>query len=53
MPQAIAWNIGTTGIALSRSVSPMPLEVVPALACSQIERWEYSTPFGLPVVPVV
>ena len=52
-PQALAWNIGTTGRILSDSDSENTADVSVANECSQVERCEYSTPFGLPVVPVV
>ena len=53
MPQAIAWNIGTTGI--TESASRMPIESGSAAprVWRTIERCEYSTPFGRPVVPLV
>ena len=53
IPQALAWNIGTA----SRSVMPeLTLNVSGAHSiseCSTVERCEYSTPLGLPVVPDV
>src|SRR2546429_9439956 len=52
-PQAIAWNIGT--ITSSRSAGPSPnvSDMHTSMECSQTERCEYATPFGLPVVPEV
>ncbi len=52
-PHALAWNMGTTtrirSSEDSASASAMPV----AMAWSAIERWEYRTPLGLPVVPLV
>ena len=53
MPQALAWNIGTTGIIVSRSQRPMQSTCDRPRVCSTRARCEYITPFGLPVVPVV
>ena len=53
MPHAFAWNIGTTGRTLSRSLMLNTAELIDASECSHVERWLYRTPFGLPVVPVV
>ena len=53
MPQALAWNIGTTGIATSRTERPNALGAFTAMVCSTVERCEYTTPLGLPVVPLV
>ena len=49
----MAWNMGT--MTRIRSVSVMPTEEADcsAIVCSQIERCEYTTPLGLPVVPLV
>jgi hypothetical protein len=52
-PQAFAWNIGTTGITVSVSCSPSPALVSTPIECSHVDRCEYTTPFGLPVVPLV
>ena len=52
-PQAIAWNIGTTTRDRSASVSPKDSGRQTCNECSQIDRCEYATPFGLPVVPDV
>jgi hypothetical protein len=38
-PQALAWNIGTTGSTLSCSVSPSTLPLVFATECSHVDRW--------------
>ena len=53
MPQALAWNIGTTG--MTESVSRMPIaSVVQTISeCRTVERCEYTTPLGRPVVPLV
>ena len=53
MPQALAWNIGTTGIATSRTREAERVGRVHAIVCSTVERCEYTTPLGLPVVPLV
>ena len=38
-PQALAWNIGTTGSTRSDSRMPMLSAPVAAKVCSQLERW--------------
>ena len=53
MPQALTWNIGTTGRMQSRADRASESGSAPAQACSSVERWLYSTPLGLPVVPLV
>ena len=52
-PQALAWNIGTTGSTVSRADSPITSTPRVTRVCRKFERCEYSTPFGLPVVPEV
>ena len=52
-PQALAWNMGTTGVTVSWQDSPTPSGRALARACSTVERWEYTTPLGRPVVPEV
>ena len=52
-PQALAWNIGTIGSKRSFSVIPSTPFGNPPNACKTVERCEYATPFGSPVVPVV
>ena len=53
MPQLLAWNMGVTGSTTSvertaaKSARPATSE------CSTVERCEYTTPLGLPVVPLV
>ena len=37
----------------SRSVTPIDEADCNAWVCSQVDRCEYTTPFGLPVVPLV
>jgi len=49
----LAWNIGTIGRATSRSENPTTSVMSTAIECSTVERWEYTTPLGLPVVPEV
>jgi len=53
MPQALAWNIGTTGIVESAAEIPIASGDSTPSECSSVERWEYTTPFGRPVVPLV
>src|SRR5690242_1195311 len=52
-PQALTWNIGTTGSTTSRPDSAIASGSAAAYACSRVERWLYTAPFGLPVVPEV
>ena len=52
-PQALAWNIGTTGMITSASRAPNESTVIAPNVCRNVLRWLYSTPFGLPVVPLV
>ena len=52
-PHAIAWNIGTMGMIASIERRPMTSAWFMAMPCSTFERCEYTTPFGLPVVPDV
>src|SRR5690606_28525942 len=52
-PQLIAWNCGTMASVLSRWDSAMPSVMQTCIECSQIDRCEYTTPFGSPVVPDV
>jgi hypothetical protein len=37
----------------SRSLKPIEFALVEAIECSHVERCEYTTPLGLPVVPEV
>ena len=52
-PQALTWNIGTTGRMESRAEMHMTSGKAAANACSIVERWLYSAALGLPVVPLV
>ena len=52
-PQALTWNIGTTGMTESRSLIARPSDWFAPSAWRTVERCEYRTPFGLPVVPLV
>ena len=52
-PHALAWNIGTTGRMVSLSRAPSESTVIAPKVCRNVERWLYTTPFGLPVVPLV
>ena len=53
IPQLLAWNSGTTGSIVSRALVPSASELFAISACSTLERCEYNTPFGSPVVPDV
>src|SRR3954454_1941843 len=53
MPHALAWNIGTIVRIRSRSERLSAAGVDAVSECRYDERWEYATPFGLPVVPDV
>ena len=53
MPQALAWNMGTTGRITSLGVAPITVAVIAMKVCRKLERCEYSTPLGFPVVPEV
>ncbi len=52
-PQALAWNIGTTGRITSDSRAPSESAVIAPMVWRNVDRCEYTTPFGLPVVPLV
>ena len=52
-PHALAWNIGTTGRILSRSLAPNPSVIIVAMVCRNVLRCVYTTPLGFPVVPLV
>ena len=52
-PHALAWNIGTTGKITSLSRAPKLSTVIAPNVCRYVLRWLYTTPFGLPVVPLV
>jgi hypothetical protein len=39
MPQALTWNIGTTGNTESRADRPMTSGSAAAYACRMVERW--------------
>src|ERR1700691_6106682 len=39
-PQALTWNIGTINRHRSRSLNPIEFDVVEAIECSHVERWE-------------
>ena len=49
----MAWNIGTMTRIRSISVIPTDEAACSAMVCSHVERCEYTTPLGLPVVPLV
>ena len=52
-PQALTWNIGTTASTRSRELSRFASGPITTVECIAVERCEYSTPLGLPVVPLV
>ena len=52
-PHALAWNIGTTGSTTSASDTPSVSASITDIECRNVERCEYTTPLGLPVVPLV
>ena len=52
-PQALTWNIGTTGSTESLADRLSASGKAIAKVCSTVLRWLYSTPLGLPVVPLV
>ena len=52
-PQALTWNIGTTGSTVSAADTLSAFGIAEPYECSTVERCEYSAPFGLPVVPEV
>src|ERR1700760_3658521 len=53
MPQLLAWNSGTTGSMVSLAQAPSESPVFAIRACMTLERCEYNTPLGSPVVPDV
>src|SRR4030081_801131 len=53
IPQLLAWNNGTTGSIVSLAFAPSESPVLAISACSTLERCEYNTPLGSPVVPEV
>ena len=52
-PQALTWNIGTTGSTTSREDTFRASGKAEANECNSVERCEYNAPLGLPVVPEV
>ena len=52
-PQALTWNIGTTGSTESRALMFSASGIPPANACRMVERWLYKAALGWPVVPLV
>ena len=53
MPQALPWNMGTTGSTRSYWLSPRASPEDTPSVCRNVDRWLYTTPFGMPVVPLV
>src|SRR5580693_6124217 len=53
IPQLLAWNSGTTGSIVSPAPAPRESPVLAIKACSTLDRCEYNTPLGSPVVPDV
>ncbi len=52
-PQALTWNIGTTGRTQSSGPRENALPIALIMEWSTMLRCEYSAPFGRPVVPEV
>ena len=52
-PQALTWNMGTTGKTQSRALMLSASGSAPEKACRMVERWLYNAALGLPVVPLV
>ncbi len=53
IPQALAWNMGTTGSSRSYWFSPRASPEQMPSECRNVDRWLYTTPLGRPVVPLV
>ena len=53
MPQLLAWNSGTTGSMTSLAEVPSASFALAMKEWMTLERCEYSTPLGSPVVPEV
>jgi len=53
MPQLLAWNMGVTGNTTSVPRRPQKSPRLATSVCSTVERCEYTTPLGCPVVPEV
>ena len=51
--QALAWNMGTMASSESSERKPKTSGWFAIRPCSTLERCEYRTPLGLPVVPEV
>ena len=47
-PQALTWNMGTTGNTQSRALMFSASGNAPAKACNMVERWLYKAALGLP-----
>ena len=52
-PQPMAWNIGTMPSTVSVAERAIESVMQIAMVCRYCERCSYSTPLGLPVVPLV
>ena len=52
-PHEFAWNMGTTGRMTSDSLTPSESAIIAPMVWRYVLRWLYTTPFGLPVVPLV
>ena len=52
-PHALTWNIGTTGSNTSVRATFNESGSATTSVCKIVERCEYTTPFGRPVVPLV
>ena len=53
MPQLLAWNIGVTGSTTSVPRRPQKSPRLATRVCRTVDRCEYATPLGRPVVPDV
>ena len=53
MPQLLAWNMGVTGKTTSVPLRAQKSPKQPTRVCKMVERCEYTTPLGRPVVPEV
>ena len=53
IPHALAWNCGTIVTTRSSCESASASVMHAHVECRASARWEYRTPFGSPVVPLV
>jgi len=52
-PHPSAWNIGGRGNAISNTLNLKLSEANHVIVCKYVDLWDYNTPFGRPVVPLV